>query len=274
MKLFKLRADLKQQFNQHNIDEVDVDIILSMVFKVPRTELILLDEVDNKSLKRIKKIVKARLKHKPIDKITKTAYFYKDKFYVNQHVLTPRSDSEILVEYALNLIFKKGLKTALDMCTGSGCLGITIAKYSNIKMTACDISKKALKIANKNAKNLNTKLVLKKSDMFNKIDEKYDLIISNPPYIETREIDGLEKEVKCYDPILALDGGDDGLKFYKIIENNAKKYLNKNGYLIMEIGETQLSDIKALFNNYHFVESLKDYGGLDRVVVFKIKENL
>lgn len=269
MELSSYRNNLKQVFKQHNIEVSDVDIILSHVLKIKKTELIFVNEIDKNSIKKVNKMVKKRLKHKPIDKIIKKAYFYRDEFIVNQYVLTPRSDSEILIEEALKIIENNRLNSALDMCTGSGCLAITLAKYSNIEIDACDISKKALKIAKKNAKKLKANVKFLKSDMFKNINKKYDLIVSNPPYIKTEEINFLDEEVKNYDPILALDGGIDGLKFYRIINENAKKYLNKCGYLILEIGDTQLQEIITLFKDYDYIKCLKDYGGHDRVVVLK-----
>lgn len=212
-------------------------------------------------------------KHIPIQYITKKQEFMKMDFYVDENVLIPQPDTEIVVEEAINIINRNKLSKVLDMCTGSGILAISIAKYTDAsKITAVDISEKALEVAEKNAisNDVNTKIKFIKSDMFKNISEKFDLIISNPPYIRTDVIKTLSEEVKN-EPILALDGGIKGLDFYNIIAENAKKYLNENGYLVLEIGYDQKTEVVNLLEaqEYSEIRVIKDMGGNDRVIVCK-----
>lgn len=212
-------------------------------------------------------------KHIPIQYITKKQEFMKIDFYVDENVLIPQPDTEIVVEEAIDIINRNKLSKVLDMCTGSGILAISIAKYTDAsKITAVDISEKALDVAEKNAisNDVNTKIKFIKSDMFKNISEKFDLIISNPPYIRTDVIKTLSEEVKN-EPILALDGGIKGLDFYNIIAENAKKYLNENGYLVLEIGYDQKTEVVNLLEaqEYSEIRVIKDMGGNDRVIVCK-----
>lgn len=212
-------------------------------------------------------------KHIPIQYITKKQEFMKMDFYVDENVLIPQPDTEIVVEEAIDIINRNKLSKVLDMCTGSGILAISIAKYTDAgKITAVDISEKALEVAEKNAisNDVNTKIKFIKSDMFKNISEKFDLIISNPPYIRTDVIKTLSEEVKN-EPILALDGGIKGLDFYNIIAENAKKYLNENGYLVLEIGYDQKTEVVNLLEaqEYSEIRVIKDMGGNDRVIVCK-----
>lgn len=212
----------------------------------------------------------------PLQYITNTQEFMVLDFYVDSNVLIPQPDTEILVEEVLNIL-KKNLKkkNVLDLCTGSGAIGISIAKYSKSSVTMSDISKNALEIAKKNATSNEViekcKLVL--SDMFENIHEKFDIIVSNPPYIKSQVISLLDKEVQN-EPMLALDGGEDGLDFYRIISENAYKYLNKDGVLALEIGYDQKEKVMALLENigkYTDIYCKKDLGNNDRIIVCKLK---
>ncbi len=205
--------------------------------------------------------------------------FYNEQYIVNQDVLIPRVDSEILVEKAIEYINNENLNTMLDMCTGSGCIGISITKNSKIKYTTLiDISKEALEIANKNIilNKVDKKCSTIHSDLFSSLNNsniKYDIIVSNPPYIPSRDINGLDASVKK-EPTIALDGGKDGMDFYRKILKQALNYLNNNAVLIFEIGYDELEKLKKIINRYaeyKIVESLKDYGGNDRVVVCRFQ---
>lgn len=166
----------------------------------------------------------------PLQYITKTQEFMKLDFYVDSNVLIPQPDTEILVEEVLDILNQEeNKKSILDLCTGSGAIGVSIAKYAdNVSVTMSDISKNALEIAKKNAitNEVIDKCNLALSNMFKKIEEKFDIIVSNPPYIKLQDISSLSKEVQN-EPKLALDGGKDGLKFYRVIAENAYKHLNK-----------------------------------------------
>ncbi len=271
MKLINLRKSLKQDFISVGVDEIDVDYIISEVLGVSHTELNLIDDVTNEQLNQVNEVASLRMHGKPLDKIFNKKHFYGLKFIVDENVLSPRADSEILVEKAINIIKENNLKSVLDLCTGSGCIAIAIKKNVDAQISASDISTKALKIAKLNAKNLGAEINFIHSNMFEKIENKYDLIVSNPPYIATDEIEDLDVEVKSYDPLLALDGGELGLKYYNIIHDNAKKHLNDNGYLLLEIGEDQKKLVTSLFTDFDFLDCIKDYGGNDRVLVFSKK---
>ena len=269
MKLLDLRKELKTKFSQHSIEIVDVDFIISEVLNTSRTELVLIDEVDAEQEKVIREKAELRLNNVPVEKIFNKAYFFGMEFKVDENVLSPRPESELLVETALKYIKENNYKSVLDICTGSGCLAISIKKNAEVDVTASDVSNKALQIAKFNAKNLNVDISFIRSNMFEKIEGKFDLIISNPPYIDSEEVKTLEKEVFENDPLIALDGGEFGLKFYNIIHENLRKYLNENGMLIIEIGEDQRELLTSLFNDFNLVECINDYAGHDRVLVFK-----
>lgn len=220
------------------------------------------------------------LNHEPLQYILKSQSFYNEHYYVNKNVLIPRADSEILVETAIKYIDIYNLKSMIDMCCGSGCLGISISKNSNIsKCILVDISAKAVAVMNKNISNNN---VSKKcfsivSNLFTKLfdlDDKYDIIVSNPPYIRTQEIVSLSKYVQN-EPTIALDGGQDGIQIYIKILDQAKYFLNYNGYIIFEIGYDQKRDIIELvskYKEYEYLECIKDLGGNDRVIVLRFNK--
>lgn len=193
-------------------------------------------------------------------------------FYVNENVLIPQPDTEILVEEVLQLLKQNVSKKILDICTGSGAIAISIAKMQeNSTVTASDISKKAINIARKNSVDNNTDIEFVLSNMFEKINGKFDIIVSNPPYIEENVISTLPKEVQK-EPYIALSGGEDGLKFYRIIAKEGKKFLNANGYIAVEIGYNQKEKVIELFEkeDYKEVYSKEDFGGNDRIVIAKI----
>lgn len=210
----------------------------------------------------------------PIQYITNKQEFMKLDFYVDENVLIPQPDTEILVEKAIEEAKKIEKVEILDMCTGSGCIGISIAKnIENAKVTLVDISKYAIQIAKKNAlrNKVESQLTFIQSNMFEKVEKKFDIIVSNPPYIKTDVIPKLDKQVQN-EPHIALDGGKDGLKFYKIIIEKAKKYLKENGKLILEIGYDQKEVVENLIKQsgqYKKIEVIKDLSQNDRVIIGK-----
>lgn len=210
----------------------------------------------------------------PIQQILGFAYFMGDKFKVSKDTLIPRDETEILARKAIDVINKNNLKSALDIGTGTGILACTIAKYTLSKSTALDVSDNALKIAEGNIKNLDLSEKVKtlKSNLFEKVSEKYDLIVSNPPYIPLSEKATIQKEV-TFDPDLALYTKDEkGLEFYEKISKNAKNYLNQNGYLLFEMGLGQSEDIKQTLEQegYKNIQIEKDLAGIDRVIIAQI----
>ncbi|WP_310605122.1 peptide chain release factor N(5)-glutamine methyltransferase [Anaerosporobacter sp.] len=227
-------------------------------------------EIDEEQYARYKTMILARTKRIPYQYITNEQEFMGLCFYVNENVLIPRQDTEILVELAMKHADNADI---LDMCTGSGCIIISLGKLCKPKsLTAVDISEKALNVAKHNAKTLEVPVDFIESDIFDKVTGMYDMIVSNPPYIPTKVIEGLMPEVKEHEPMLALDGFDDGLYFYRILAKEAHQYLRENGYIFLEIGHDQGEAVSSLLLDAGFTEIniVKDLPGLDRVVVGRL----
>lgn len=225
-------------------------------------------------------LIRQRARHVPLQHLTHSACFMGYDFYVDGRVLVPRQDTEVLVEEALAILKEVRMPQVLDMCTGSGCILLSILKERpDASGVGADISRDALAVAKRNAELLNVEkqAVLVESDTFSgeffrenggKQPQKYDMLISNPPYIPAADIRGLMDEVRLFDPALALDGGSDGLTFYRRITEQAPEYLKPNGWLLYEIGCDQGAAVKALMEQAGFcrVQVVKDLAGLDRVV--------
>ena len=277
-KIKDIFIEYKKILKENNFDtySLDVEVLLMNVTGFSKTQLYLNTDYTLKTeeYEKFKKFFNRRLKNEPIAYIIEKCEFMGMDFLLNNHTLIPRPDTEILVEKAIEIINKNNFNNALDIGTGSGAIAISLAKYCNINVTALDINNEAIEMAKKNASMNKVKNIeFIQSDIFEKINNKYDIIVSNPPYIKTEDIKTLEKNVKDYEPILALDGGKSGLIFYEKITNNAIKYLNKNGYLMFEIGYDQAKDVKNIMenNNFYNITVLKDLSGLDRVVFANIK---
>ncbi len=219
-----------------------------------------------------KTLFKRRLKKEPIAYITKKCEFMGLMFSLNYDTLIPRPDTEILVQKVIDIINNKNMSTCIDIGTGSGAIAISIAKYcQNIKkITAVDINYNALSKAKQNAiqNNVSHKIDFVLSNLFDNINQKFDMIVSNPPYIKTKDILTLDENVKNFEPHLALDGGEDGLLFYKKIIKKANLFLNNNSYILLEIGSSQANEVKNIMLKYDFknINILKDLAGLDRVI--------
>ncbi len=219
-------------------------------------------------------LIQKRAEHIPLQHLTGVQEFMGLEFHVNEHVLIPRQDTEILVETALEKLKEiSNPVNLLDMCTGSGCILLSILYYMKNKKqitgTGVDISDKALEVARENAKLLGLSVDFLQSDLFDKITDKYSMIVSNPPYIRSDVIKTLQEEVREHDPMLALDGMEDGLYFYRKIISESEKYLQTDGYLIFEIGHNQGLDVSNMMKDAGFRDVLikKDLAGLDRVVL-------
>lgn len=230
-------------------------------------------EVTDKEQETYKELLGRREKREPVAYILGTWDFMGLSFKVTGDVLIPEQDSELLVEEAMRFC-EDGMRV-LDLCTGSGCIGLSVLKYTNYtSLVATDISAAALNIARQNAETLGLaeRSTFIETDLFPEVPEKdkrYDIIVSNPPYIASSVIEELAPEVKDYEPRLALDGDEDGLTFYRRIIDNAGDYLYSSGYLIMEIGYDQARAVTELMEangKYHEIEVIKDYGGNDRVI--------
>ena len=208
-----------------------------------------------------------RCTHIPVQHITGVQNFMGLDFAVNEHVLIPRFDTEILVEEVMKFLHD-GF-SILDMCTGSGCILLSLLKYSNnCKGLGVDISPDALLVANTNKEKLGIEASFIESNLFEQVTEKYDIIVSNPPYIRSDVIPTLMEEVREHEPIMALDGTEDGLFFYRKIVEESPDYLNGGGMLFFEIGYDQAEDVSRLMEEagYKDVTVVKDFAGLDRVV--------
>ena len=216
----------------------------------------------------------------PVQYITNSQAFFNEVYYVDENVLIPRQDTEILVEKAIDYIRNEGIKDAIDLCTGSGAIGISVARNSDIeKVTLIDISEDALDVAYRNIEDnsIEDKVTVLQSNLLEEVIKnqvKTDMILSNPPYIKSEDMASLDANVK-YEPALALDGGVTGMDFYEKIVEQAKYVLNNNGLLIFEIGYDELEQMKELIaknKEYTMLESVKDYGGNDRVVVCRFQQ--
>ena len=211
----------------------------------------------------------------PLQYITQKQEFMGMEFFVNEDVLIPQPDTEILVETVLDICKKYGEQSLriLDLCTGSGAIAISLSKILNAQVFASDVSTKALEVAEKNNVLNNTKVEFIESNLFEQINgEKFDIIVSNPPYIKNEEIKSLSKQVQN-EPYIALAGGEDGLDFYRKIIDEAYKHMNKNCYLCLEIGYDQKEDLIKLIKqneNYEYENCIKDLSNNDRCIIAKI----
>lgn len=262
----------------NNIDspKLKARLLLQYILDKPRQYIIVYDnkEIDKKQqweyFVNIEKITKGI----PLQHITHKQEFMKMDFFVNEDVLIPRQDTEILVEEVIKIAKKKNRPKILDLCTGSGAIAISLKKFvPNSDVYAVDISEKALEIARKNARKLEADVKFIKSNLFENLKkEKFDIIVSNPPYIKREDIMKLSEEVKN-EPKIALDGGIDGLDFYKKISEQAIEYLKLDSYLCFEIGYNQKNEVIQIIENKHIyknVYSKKDLYGNDRIVIAQV----
>ncbi len=249
-------------------DESDGEWIVSIFSGVKRSDLKQNESLISASkIDKINAYIKERISGRPLWYIVGNTEFYGFTLDVDERVLIPRPETEELVENALKDINENS--EVLDMCTGSGAIAIAIKKLTNAKVTAVDISDKAIELAKSNASKNNVEIEFVLSDMFESLGErKFDVIISNPPYIKHDDIQTLDKEVKSFEPILALDGGNDGLDYYRKIFQNASKYLKNCGVLYLECGINQAQEIADMFSGYE-TEIIKDINGIDRIIKIK-----
>ncbi|MDE6363536.1 MAG: peptide chain release factor N(5)-glutamine methyltransferase [Lachnospiraceae bacterium] len=257
---------------------LDARLLLEYVCHSDRNELILYADRERSNMEEqfYKMVIEKRASRIPLQHITGEQEFMGLSFQVNEHVLIPRQDTEILVEEAMRHL-SDGMRI-LDLCTGSGCILLSLLKYSNeCEGIGIDISEEALKKAQENAQRLHIDAVFLAGDLFEPLtdfvsdrtsDRLFDMIVSNPPYIEIAEIDTLMPEVREHEPICALDGGEDGLQFYRKIIAKAPEYMRKGAVLLFEIGCGQGQAVVHLMREAGFVEVeiFQDYAGLDRVV--------
>lgn len=255
--------------------EYDSFALLEYITGMDRTAYILngSKSVPEDIAERYGAVIDRRSSHIPLQHITGQAWFYGRGFNVNSDVLVPRQDTEVLVSEALKVINAKD--SVLDMCTGSGCIIITLALEKKLgRALGADISEAAIKVAAGNREKLGADdVTFVKSNIFSDInvndDELFDVIVSNPPYIATGEIETLTEEVRIHDPYIALDGLEDGLHFYREITQQSMNYIKSGGWLLYEIGCTQAHDVSDIMSEYGYsnIKVIKDLAGLDRVVM-------
>ena len=251
-------------------------LLLQYVLDKPRQYIIVYDnkEIDKQQQWQYFVNIEKLTKGVPLQHITHRQEFMKMDFFVDENVLIPRPDTEILVEEVIKIAQKYNSPRILDLCTGSGAIAISLKKFvPNADITAVDISEKALEIAQKNAEKLEAKINFVKSDLFDKLDnKKFDIIVSNPPYIRKDEIKKLSEEVQK-EPKIALDGGEDGLDFYRIITEQAINYLKTGSLLCFEIGYNQKNDVIKIIEdkqNYKNTYCKKDLYGNDRIIITQV----
>ena len=255
---------------------LDVETLLQKALGVDRLYILLnLDkDLSEDEEKTFNKFIEERLNNRPIAYIVGNREFMGLDFYVQEGVLIPRPDTEVLVEEVIELAKDKGQIEILDIGAGSGAITVSLAKYlENAKLTSVDISEIALEIAKKNAisNNVEDRINFVKSDLFSSLNknQKFDIIVSNPPYIKREVIDTLDKQVKDFEPYNALEGGIDGLDFYRAITTQAKDYLKEGGVLAYEVGHDQSEDVSKLMemDGYTNIYTRKDLQQIDRVVI-------
>ncbi len=281
----KLNSKINDLIDKYNLNSLDVtsnprELIIMLLSHIKKTSIanIKLDivKIEDKDIEVLENMLNKIANEKiPPQYVTNKEYIYGDVFNVSESVLIPRQDTETLIEFAIKSVNEKGYKTALDMCTGSGIIGILIAKHTEIShVTLSDVSQEALQVARENI-NLNgveNKCNIIQSNMFDavyKLNNKYDIILSNPPYLTKGEMKELSEFVEK-EPSIALYGGKDGLDFYKIIYSDAKNFLNDGGMIAVEIGYTQAQDVIDIILShkcYKDIQVIQDINNKDRVVV-------
>ncbi|MDE6441873.1 MAG: peptide chain release factor N(5)-glutamine methyltransferase [Clostridia bacterium] len=263
--LSKMLAATKKKFAERGIDESDAEWIYSLALGIKRSELTTERMIIPSESKQINEIIEKRLTGRPLWYIIGDTEFYGCKIKVDERALIPRPETEMLAELAVKSV-EDGNKV-LDMCTGSGCIAVSIAKNCTgrgVSVTAADLSDAAIMLAKENAQLNGVNVEFVQSDLFQNVRGRFNLIVCNPPYIKTSDIPNLQKEVREYEPRIALDGGDDGLEFYRRIAKNIRRYLARDGMLILECGEGQTEEILKLFERRAYAMVIKDLSGVER----------
>ena len=266
--LSPMLKETKKLFAEKGIDESDAEWIYSLALNIPRSQLEDKERVVKPSeAKKVEEIVQKRLTGRPLWYVIGDTEFYGCKIKVDERALIPRPETEILAEHAIKTV-EEGDKV-LDLCTGSGCIAIAIAKNcagKRVQVTASDVSDAAIMLAKENANYNSVDITFIQSDLFSKIHGRFNLIVCNPPYIKTSEIPALQREVRDWEPRIALDGGEDGLDFYRRLAREISRYVAKGGMLMLEVGEGQAEEVLKLFEKRDYAMVVKDYQGVDRIL--------
>ena len=274
MNIKNIMSDLSVKLSKvSSSPDLDSEILLMKALRVSRAYLYTYNEkvIPDSKKKLLEELVNRRMNKEPIAYILGKKEFWSRDFYINQHTLIPRPESEMLVELIIQANARKKISSILELGTGSGCISVSLAKeLSHSQIVSTDICAKALKVANKNAQHYGVNNIsFIKSDWFNKLDnQKFDCIVSNPPYI--KEDDPYLSEL-TFEPSKALVSGDDGLKAIEIISSNAAEYLSPEGKIFIEHGKYQKKEIQKIFelNNWRDIICHRDYGGLPRITTAK-----
>lgn len=272
MKTYQILERVKSELQKVGIfDDAEAEWLVALALKKKRSESHSSDELSKRQEKRIEKFLKQRKKHKPLAYVLKSAEFFGFDFFVDKNVLIPRPETEELVELVSKNINKNS--QVLDIGTGSGAIAITLQKLTNASVLAVDISRKALSVAKKNAKKLDANVEFLRSNLFENLCEKtFDVIVSNPPYISEDEFKTLDKDVRDFEPKLALVTENDGLAIYEKIINQAPKHLSENGKIFFEVGHMQAEKVKSLLEkDFENITIKKDLEGKNRIV-FAVKK--
>ena len=259
---------VQKVFKENGVDYSDAEWLVSTIAGKKRSELAgNADKISPSVVEKINAAVNERLTGRPLWYVLGTCDFYGYELYVDERALIPRPETEQLCERAIGSINKDS--EVLDLCTGSGAIAIVLKLKTGASVTATDISDDALSLARKNAEKLGADVEFLQGDLFAATEQKFDVIVSNPPYVRSKDIDGLQKEIS-FEPRIAFDGGEDGLEIYRRIAAGAKSHLKENGKMFLEIGYDQKDAITDLFADFSSVETFKDYGGNDRIVVVTV----
>ena len=277
MKISKVLNDAKEILEENNISDSKQKARRLLAYLLNKSKEYLMihedEEISDQMYNLYFEKIERLKNHEPLQYIIENQEFMGFDFYVDKNVLIPQPDTENLVEEVINIVDKNSLKQPriLDMCTGSGAIAISLAKLVKGSIVyGSDISEEALKIAENNSVSNQANVLFMKSDMFKNIfkEFRFNIIVSNPPYIETETIKNLSQEVQN-EPRIALDGGADGLKFYREIAENSKKFLEENGFLALEIGYNQKEKVEEILkkNEFRNIYTRKDLAGINRVIV-------
>lgn len=246
-------------------DSSEPDWIACHVLGCGRASLRLIRDVEDGKYREMLALAKERATGKPLSQVLGYTEFLGLRICVNVDVLCPRQETELLAEQGIIYLKSKKRARALDLCTGSGCIAVALSKFSDADVTASDVSQSAICVAKGNAERNGVKINFVLSDAFDGVEGIYDLIVSNPPYIPTADIETLDSEVKDYEPRLALDGGEDGLDFYRIIAKNAASRLSDGGMLLLECGKGQSEEIINMLSGFD-CDVIFDLAGIDRII--------
>ncbi len=249
--------------------------IVAHALRIDYADIFFYQSVQPQDLEAINAMALRCTRGEPVQYVTGKTYFRHVTLNVSPDVLIPRKETELTAQKAIDIISARGFQTVLDLCTGSGCIAISIATETSATVEACDVSEKALKLARQNALISSAAVRFFASNMFSEVNRTYDLIVSNPPYVSEKEYETLSADVHDFEPYLALVAGDEGYAFYRLIAREAALHINEGGMIVLEIGARQAALVTALLAaDFTEIECYKDYEGRDRIVTARKKQDV